>query len=200
MKDEIIDYADDYAITKTEKVGFKEFFIGEKEDSSLSKQYISGTVDRKFSNLGIVQYKIDAQFSEYCDVLEYYHIQMTEEIKKLKREIANEPKGIINRDDCYSIYDYETLKGKIVVLDQDVLLKEYQRSSHQLYLADGGFGCLPKGNGNAIYAYNLYTGKETRIEKYNVIGVIKEDKMPEWAIQKLDKLKQKIKESKETVR
>lgn len=199
MKDSVLEYVDDYAIIQTERVGTKEFYIGEKEESS-SNEYITGTVNRKLSDLGIVQYSIDAQSHEYSDVLDYYYTHILDEVKRIQEETANEPKGTVNRNDCHSINDYETLKGKIIVLDKEVLLKEYQSVSHQLYLADDGFGCYPKGNGNAIFAYNLYTGKKTRIEKYDVLGVIKEERMPEWAKEKREELKQKIKESKESIR
>lgn len=86
------------------------------------------------------------------------------------------------------------------MLKTDILQREYRSIAHQLYLADGGFGCSPKGNGNAIFAYNLYTGKETRIEKYDVLGVIKDEKMPEWAKEKLVKIQQKKQKSKEDIR
>ncbi|MGN1182822.1 MAG: hypothetical protein ACI4SR_07455, partial [Faecalibacillus sp.] len=130
---------------------------------------------------------------------ETYYDALYQQFQQMKKIKNIEPNGKLTSDDCLSIYDFETLRGKVVVLKPDILQREYRSIAHQLYLAHGGFGCHPKGNGNAIFAYHLYTGKETRIEKYDVLGVIKDEKMPEWAKDKLTQIQQK-KKSKETER
>lgn len=199
MKDDYLDYADGYGILKTEKVGTVEFYIGEKAGID-SSEYIFGTVDRQLEDLGIISYRIDKKTEDYLEIMETFYNAIHAQFLQNKQEREKEPDGKLTRDDCLSIYDFETLKGKIVVLKTDILQREYRSIAHQLYLEDGGFGCSPNGSGNAIFAYNLYTGKEVRIEKYDVLGVIKDEKMPEWAKEKLIEIKQKRKKSKGTVR
>lgn len=198
MKDDYLDYADGYGILKTEKVGTVEFYIGEKAGID-SSEYIFGTVDRQLEDLGVISYHIDKKSNDYSEIIEVFYNAIHGQSLQNKQEREKEPDGKLIHDDCLSIYDFETLKGKVVVLNADILQREYRSIAHQLYLADGGFGCHPKSSGNAIFAYNLYTGKEVRIEKYEVLGVIKDKKMPEWAKENLIKIQQK-KKSKEMER
>lgn len=199
MKDDYIDYAEDYGILKIERAGETEFYVAEKIDVQ-ETEYIFGVIDRQFDDMGVINYRIDKKSKDYFDIMHTFYDAVCQHFQQIRKEETMKPDGKLNHHDCLPIYNFETLKGKIVVLKSDALYREYRSIAHQLYLADGGFGCSPKGRGNAIYAYNLYTGKKTRIEKYDVIGVIKDEKMPQWAKEKLVKLKQKIRESKETVR
>lgn len=198
MKDDYLDYAEDYGILKIEKVGTAEFYVGEKADNQ-QPEYIFGIVDRELEDLGVINYRIDKKSEDYLEIMETFYNAIHAQFLQNKQEREKEPDGKLTRDDCLSIYDFETLKGKVVVLKTDILQREYRNIAHQLYLADGGFGCSPNGSGNAIFAYNLYTGKEVRIEKYDVLGVIKDEKMPEWAKENLIKIQQK-KKSKEMER
>lgn len=198
MKDDYLDYADGYGILKTEKVGTAEFYVGEKADNQ-QPEYIFGIVDRELEDLGIISYRIDKKSNDYSEIIEIFYNAIHIQSLQNKEEREKEPDGKLTRDDCLSIYDFETLKGRVVVLNADILQREYRSIAHQLYLADGGFGCHPKSSGNAIFAYNLYTGKEVCIEKYDVLGVIKDEKMPEWAKENLIKIQQK-KKSKEMER
>lgn len=163
----------EYEILKEDIVGGNNFYMAvmvglEKNDKP---EYITGTIDKTLAAAG----------------REYYYGTLMRELQQVQE---NEPKDIpstvLSSSDCNSIHDYTTLAGKLVVLDADVLYPEFQNSMHQLYLAVGGFGCNPKGSGNAIFAENLYTGESCRIERYDVIGVIKQDKLPQWAKDKLE--------------
>lgn len=190
MKDEYIDYAGDYAITKTDRIGIIEYFLGEKQQDHHT-EYVVGTVDRHQEAFGITSYNIDEKFNDYVDAIEFFHQMLIEEIQQLKEEIQKEPNETITKEDCYSIYMYNSLVNKVIVLNSNVLYPEYRRSCYQLFLARGGFGCRPEGSGNAIFAVNLYTGKECRIEKYDVLGVIKDEKMPDWATKNLKEINKK---------
>lgn len=198
MKDDYVDYADDYGILKIEKVGTEEFYVGEKIHAQ-NPDYIFGIVDRELEDLGVTNYRIDKKSEDYLEIMNTFYDAVRTQFLQNKQEREKEPNGKLTHDDCLSIYDFETLKGKVVVLKTDILQREYRSIAHQLYLADGGFGCSPKSSGNAIFAYNLYTGRETRIEKYDVLGVIKDEKMPEWAKENLIKIQQR-KKSKEMER
>lgn len=182
----------EYEILKEDIVGGNNFYMAvmvglEKNDKP---EYITGTIDKTLAAAGREYYSINGKIDDYMEVAEYYYGTLMRELQQIRE---NEPKDIsstvLSSSDCNSIHDYTTLAGKLVVLDADVLYPEFQNSMHQLYLAVGGFGCNPKGSGNAIFAENLYTGESCRIERYEVIGVIKQDKLPQWA---KDKLEEKV--------
>ncbi|WP_416325909.1 hypothetical protein [[Eubacterium] hominis] len=169
-----------YEVLKEDAIGGKNYYMaGPGHDGN----YITGTVDMTFAAIGRAIYTLDGKSSEYLQVAEYYYGTLMRELQQIRER---EPKeSLISEKDCNSIFDYPTLIGKLVVLKPDVLYPEFQNSTHQLYLAEGGFGCNPKSRGNAIFAENIYTGKRSRIERYELIGVIKKESLPQWAKVKL---------------
>jgi hypothetical protein len=77
------------------------------------------------------------------------------------------------------------LTGTLVVIKPEVLSPEYRSANHQLKIVKGGFGANPNARGNAVFCADLYSGKETRFERYDIAGVIDPGKLPEWAKEKL---------------
>jgi len=73
----------------------------------------------------------------------------------------------------------------IIVIKPEVLSPEYRRSEHQLKTCQGGFGASPTASGTAVFCTDLYSGKESRFERYDVAGVIDPAKMPDWAVKKI---------------
>ena len=71
--------------------------------------------------------------------------------------------------------------GKIVVIKPEVLRREYRRATRQLKLCMGGFGASPHSRGSACYCVDLYTGKESRYERMDVLGTIQPEDLPGWA-------------------
>jgi hypothetical protein len=77
------------------------------------------------------------------------------------------------------------LLGKVIIIKPESLAPEYRRAEHQYVICTGGFGASPDSRGNAVYAKNLFSGKESRYERYNVAGIADPLKMPEWVKTKL---------------
>ncbi len=77
------------------------------------------------------------------------------------------------------------LKGKVVAIRLDSLRSEYHASRHQIMLATSGFGCAPDARGKAVYGTNLHTGVHERWNRPDILGVIKDSVLPEWAREKL---------------
>ena len=82
------------------------------------------------------------------------------------------------------------MTGKLIIIKPEVLAPEYRRSEHQIKRATGGFGCSPNSRGNAVFCKDLYSGKESRFERHDVLGVADVEKLPEWAKAKLDEQQQ----------
>ena len=69
---------------------------------------------------------------------------------------------------------------------------EYQIATKQLQLCTGGFGAEPNSRGSACFCTNLYSGKESRFERTDILGVIEKDDLPDWAKERLDEVQKNI--------
>ena len=78
----------------------------------------------------------------------------------------------------------KSIVGKVVVINAEPKRYEYQHSAYQLVLADGGNGALG-GRGQAVFGTSLADGHRARWERYDVLGKIKPECMPDWAVKKL---------------
>lgn len=81
------------------------------------------------------------------------------------------------------------LAGRVIAIKAEALSPEYRSRSHQLMLATGGFGCAPDASGRAVYCTNLYSGEKGRWDRSDILGAIPEDRLPEWAREKLTVLR-----------
>lgn len=104
-------------------------------------------------------------------------------------------KGLIKKYNDLNLFEYqhcktscEDMKGKIFVLSHTAMKEEYWSPEYQLWLAKGGFGCQANAIGRAVYATCLYDGEETRWSREQIVGVIKEEFMPDWAKEKLNEI------------
>ena len=87
--------------------------------------------------------------------------------------------------DSWESLDYE---GKVLAMRPEVLKEEYRTGEFQLWLATGGFGCSPTAIGRAVYATCLADGEETRWDRADFLGVVKDEFLPDWAREKLEEL------------
>ena len=85
----------------------------------------------------------------------------------------------------YEKLDYE---GRVLVLAPDTLKESYWNQRNQLWLAHDGFGCTPGAIGRSIRCTCLGDGEETRWNRTDFIGVLKEECLPQWAAEALSKL------------
>ena len=77
------------------------------------------------------------------------------------------------------------IKGKIVAIRLEALLPEYHANRHRLMLTTGGFGCTPDARGRAVFGVNLHSGVHERWNRPDILGVVKDSVLPEWAREKL---------------
>ena len=62
---------------------------------------------------------------------------------------------------------------------------------------DGGFGVEANSRGRACYGWSLYTGEKCRIERPDVIGIVPEEKMPDFAKNTLERILKEQKRKRE---
>jgi len=80
--------------------------------------------------------------------------------------------------------------NKVVVVSYKQLKEEYWSPENQLWLATGGFGCEPDKIGRAVYSTCLIDGDTNRWDRHQIVGVLKEEYLPEWATEKLQELQE----------
>lgn len=94
--------------------------------------------------------------------------------------------GLFNRSHCESEWDDELdYTGKVLALRGSVLKDQYKTPDDQLFLAESGFGCVPNARGRKIYGKFLKDGEETHFNRQDFIGILKEEHLPRWAIERL---------------
>lgn len=82
----------------------------------------------------------------------------------------------------YEKLDYE---GRVLILSPNTLKESYWNQRNQLWLAHDGFGCTPGAIGRSIRCTCLGDGEETRWNRTDFIGVLKEECLPQWAAEAL---------------
>ena len=175
--------AGDYEIIQAIHIGDREIVLGEKPQSESGDKYMCAFCQ---------QNELFAAYSEvmcsdnYAEMVKMFGERVTEQAEKT-RVAMNKPKiqGIDDRpitaSDC-TVASYEDdLNNKIVVIKPEVLRREYRRATCQLKLCTGGFGAYPRSRGSACFCIDLYTGKESRYERMDILGIMEPEKLPGWA-------------------
>lgn len=83
----------------------------------------------------------------------------------------------------------QDLIGKVLVMDTRTLKESYWSQENQLWYAIGGFGCDPNASGRAVFAVCLGDGERVRWNRFDFLGPIKDEFLPEWAKEQVEKLK-----------
>ena len=184
MKDETTKrMAGDYEIIQAIHSGDREIVLGEKLQSENGDKYMCAFCQ---------QNELFAAYSEvmcsdnYAEMVKMFGERVTEQAEKT-RVAMSKPKiqGIDDRpitaSDCTVVSCEDDLNDKIVVIKPEVLRREYRRATCQLKLCTGGFGASPHSRGSACFCTDLYTGKESRYERMDILGIMEPEKLPEWA-------------------
>ena len=94
---------------------------------------------------------------------------------------------LFEAEDCDTIW--QELKGKVLVMKPSTLKESYWSQENQLWVATSGFGCSPSAVGRAVYATCLGDGEDNvRWNREDFLGVLKDELLPDWAREQLDKL------------
>lgn len=100
-------------------------------------------------------------------------------------------------DEVRPVYFTDNIIGKVVAVEEKYLSEGYKARGHQLYYVVGGSGAYPNSRGQACFSYDLYNGKKERIERYEVMGYMREDELPEFAKKTLETVKERVRKEKD---
>ena len=179
--------AGDYEIIHALHIGDQEIVVGEDPAAAPGQMYMCAFCEQ---NEIFARYDEVLCSDDYAEIIGIYGQRLAEQAEKTRIELKG-PKiqGISNAPitaaGCTPITSDDDLNGKVVVIRPDILRREYRGATNQVALCDGGFGASPRSRGSACYCVNLYTGKTSRFERRDILGILKDDQIPKWAQQGL---------------
>ena len=88
---------------------------------------------------------------------------------------------VITAEQCSVVSSGDDLNGKIIVIKPEALRQEYRAANHQLKLCTGGFGASPNSRGSACFCTDVFSGKQSRFERRDVLGTMETGNLPQWA-------------------
>ena len=132
---------------------------------------------------------------DYLEAMGIFIQRVQSQIEQTKSELSKFAfdNTVFTKDHCIPDKRSSSIVGKVVVINAEPKRYEYQHPAFQLVLADGGNGATG-GRGNAVFGTCLATGEKSRWERYDVLGEIKPECMPDWAKEALAKIKEQQKE------
>ena len=78
---------------------------------------------------------------------------------------------------------------KVLIIRPSALKESFWAPENQLWYATGGFGCDPYAAGDGVFATWLVNGEKYRWSRSDFYGAIKDEYLPDWAKEQLEKLK-----------
>ena len=100
-------------------------------------------------------------------------------------------------DEVRPVYFTDNIIGKVVAIEEKYLSNGYKDRGHQLYYVVGGSGAYPNSRGQACFSYDLYNGKKERVERYEVMGYMREEELPEFAKKTLETVKERVRKERD---
>lgn len=184
--------AGDYVIIHALHIGDREIVLGENPAVVGDERYMCAFCQ----NNGLMANYTEVMVSDdYPELAKLFGERVAEQAEKTRIDL-NGPKiqGIhntpITAEGCEVIGHQHDLRGKIVVIKPEVLRPEYRRATCQLHLCNGGFGASPNSRGSACSCTELYSGKTSRFERSDILGVIAPENLPKWAKHYLECIQQ----------
>ena len=184
--------AGDYEIIHAMQIGDLEIVVGENLSATAEHRYMCAHCE---SNILFERFDDVMVSDDYTEIISLYGQRITQQAVKTRTELhCDEVSGISNEaitaKACTLISSADDLYNKVIVIKPEVLRREYQTVTHQVMLCDGGFGASPNSRGSACHCINLYSGKASRFERSDVLGILEGAQIPKWAQEGLERHQQ----------
>lgn len=150
-------------------------------------------VGNKRRNDILVQYDNLLVFDDYVVALEEWNKRISDGIEKIKQEQARfGDLSVLRKDDVELIKPETSIKNKVVVIRPDCLIHESQYSQKQLYFVESGFGVEGNSRGRSVFCRSISDDSRVRFDRKDVLGVIRSDKIPDWAKEKINEIQKAV--------
>lgn len=198
MNDEVRK-AGDYTIIHSLHIGDREVVLGEDMENQDGQKFMCAFCT---SNGLFARYDDVLASDNYPEIVKIYGQRIAEQAEKTRVELFTPkfqgiPNAPLTARDCTPLSYDDDLTDKVIVIKPEVLRREYRMATRQIKLCTGGFGASPHSRGSACYCVDLYSGKESRFERMDVLGTLEPGQLPEWARLGLVEYRQKQQKSKE---
>ena len=188
--------AGDYEVFQAISVGPLEIVMGENPKAEPREKYMCAFCETcdLFANYTKVMVSDD-----YLEILQLYGQRVSAEAERLHGAMTLAPALKIDDSPVVDtgftpVTDEDDLHDKVVVIRPDILKREYQRATHQYMLAKGGFGASPNSRGTKLYCVDLFSGKDQCFRRSDVLGIVSDEQLPQWAKDGLKRAEKKPKE------
>lgn len=179
---------DTYEVKHAIHIGDKEILFG-VDDKKTDCPYMvcNCTWDNP---LGIDHYFNAVGSADYLEMMTEFTCRVTEQLETVKVEKSKitVPLKPFTLEHCIENNSGHNLENKVVIIRMERLRPEYRTADKQLVLVTGGFGAHANSRGRAVYTTNLYSGKESRWNRGDILGVVKPECMPDWANERLKQI------------
>jgi len=174
----------DYEIIHAIHIGDKEVVFGSHKNNDFDPKYMCGYC---IANEIFTRYDENMVSGDYLEIMKMFCDRVYKQIEFVRadQEKVNVPIDIITAEMCYPNDYSKSIEGTVVVIKASALRNEYQTADHQLVYVTGGFGSAANSRGTACFTTNLYSGKHSRWERYDIQGEIKPEFMPSWSKERL---------------
>ena len=185
--------AGDYEIIHSVYIGDREIVVGEDLSNTEGNKFVCAYCR---PDLIYAVYNEVMGSDDYAEIIQLFGERVAEQAAKT-REMFNDLRlkgqdvSPLTIKDCTPISGDDDLHDKVIVIKPEKLRREYQRANYQLKLCTGGFGASPNSRGNACFCVDLFSGKSSRFERYEVMGTLKEEQLPKWAKDGLEAYRKK---------
>ena len=175
--------AGDYTIIQALQIGDREIVIGENQANQDGQKYMCAFCT---SNDLFARYDEVLASDDYPEIVDIFGQRVSEQAHKTRTELMTPriqgiPNAALTANDCTLVSYQDDLNNKVVVIKQEVLRREYRMATHQVKLCVGGFGAYPNSRGSACFCVDLYSGKESRFERRDILGTLEPEQLPKWA-------------------
>lgn len=191
---------DGYEIKHAIYIGNKEILFGMDETKPDAPYMVC---DCTWDNpLGIDRYDNAVGSADYFEIMTEFLARAQAQLEAVKAERVETPIPLFTKEHCTPNDYSQSIENKVVVIRPECLLPEYRTAVKQLVLATGGFGTHGNARGRAVYTVNLYSGKEARWNREDILGILKPEFLPDWAAEKLKQVceKRRVKERRDPER
>lgn len=179
---------DTYEVKHAIHVGDKEIlFVVDEKKTDCPYMVCNCTWDNP---LGMDHYYNAVGSADYLEMMTEFtdRVQAQLEAVKAERGKITVPVKPFTLEHCIPNDNGQNIENKVVVIRPERLRPEYCTADKQLVLVTGGFGAHANSRGRAVYSTNLYSGKESRWNREDILGIVKPEYIPDWAKERLKQI------------
>jgi hypothetical protein len=173
----------EYEVIHALHIGDREIIVGDNPNAPKDERFMCVTC--QYIDI-FIKPENAVVSDDFTEIIQEYGSRLAVQAEKtspfvIKPKIQGIDTRVLTEKDCRRIDSSDNLFGKILVIKPTPLRREYQMCTNQIMLCTGGFGASPTSRGNACFCVDLYTGKQCRQERPDVMGTLERSQLPKWA-------------------